>query len=364
MKSSLSENLYFVLLIRSFFFFFSIIYISYPLPWGIPPYLLVFQFIYNLDNFAVSRDSLLPPYLSSSVYSTSRMRSFLELPVSSPSKSLIMWPVRSLRLTLDFSLLSSFSLKHVYAGRLRSFDAVLDFYLPTLDAHFSLSSLGQFVSECWILQRSPRTVTNGVSEWELRRWRMHSSIASLSASEWTPKFCSFLIYCLFFNSYPIFSFLFSHPQFQELNKANASKNAEANIGSDPSKMSEAQIKAYLAAHPEVAAAALGHAKPAPPPAGAIAIPIATTAAPKQESNWFGSKKGAKDTASVPASTSYVPPVIPEPATSSSSTGYVPSSMAPTQTPTSSAPPTSVPNAVDAFAIGDLEDNPFASSDYK
>lgn len=128
-------------------------------------------------------------------------------------------------------------------------------------------------------------------------------------------------------------------------------------------MSEAQIKAYLNAHPEVAAAALGQAKSAPAPAGSVAIPVGTgVTSSKQESNWFGSKKkdAPKNTAATPAPAPYVPPVIPEPShSSSSSSGYVPSSIAPS-TQAASAPSTNVPNAVDAFAIGDLEENPFAT----
>lgn len=156
----------------------------------------------------------------------------------------------------------------------------------------------------------------------------------------------------------------NHPQFQDLNKANMAKNETA--GNDPSKMTEAQIKAYLNAHPEVAAAALGHDKGSPAPADSVAVPIGTGVTGKQEpATWFGGKKKAspKESASVPAPATYVPPVIPEPVPSSSSSGYVPSSVAPTAQPDTSAPPTSVPNAVDAFAIGDVEENPFATSDY-
>ena len=48
----------------------------------------------------------------------------------------------------------------------------------------------------------------------------------------------------------------NHPEYQAANAANTTP-----AGADPSKMTEENVKRYLAAHPEVAAAALGGAKP-------------------------------------------------------------------------------------------------------
>ena len=68
----------------------------------------------------------------------------------------------------------------------------------------------------------------------------------------------------------------SHPGFAEMSKAEADAAGEpTDAGADPGKMSESQVKAYLAAHPELAKQALAGATavPAQPGgAGGVGVP--------------------------------------------------------------------------------------------
>ena len=113
----------------------------------------------------------------------------------------------------------------------------------------------------------------------------------------------------------------SHPEYQKLNAPD-----EANAGGDPGKMSDAQVKAYLEAHPEVAAAAMGSSKGSSPNSFAATGAAANTGSAsggadwvqqaqadksaKKSSWWGGGAGGGKKSASdAPASSdSYVPPV--------------------------------------------------------
>jgi hypothetical protein len=133
----------------------------------------------------------------------------------------------------------------------------------------------------------------------------------------------------------------NHPEYQKINAPE-----ESNAGSDPSKMTDEQVKAYLKAHPEVAAAALGSAKAAGRGADApseekndwVAQATSTRAAAPPAGGLFSF--GSTKHAASKAADTYVPPVVP----------FSNSAAAPA--PTSAAPPT-VPGA---FAIDD--ENPF------
>lgn len=175
----------------------------------------------------------------------------------------------------------------------------------------------------------------------------------------------------------------NHPEYQKLNAAS-----QEPAGNDPSKMSEQQVKAYLSAHPEVAAAALGGAKGGP--GGAPDGDTAVTVSASGEPDWvraaeaksgpkggsaagsgggffggfggFGGGGGGKKKSAAPApEAEYQPPVVPMP-------GAVPESAAvPVALPVAApVPPTLSPRTAapaagggKAFAIGDDEENPFA-----
>jgi hypothetical protein len=119
-------------------------------------------------------------------------------------------------------------------------------------------------------------------------------------------------------------------------------------------MSDAQVKAYLEAHPEVAAAAVGGAKagdvPVALPAGgdtagggnADWVQKAQESKPKAASGswWGGGKKAAAPAA---ASDAYVPPVVPV--------------AAPYSAPSATAP--ALPGAATGSAAFGIDDeNPF------
>lgn len=207
----------------------------------------------------------------------------------------------------------------------------------------------------------------------------------------------------------------SHPGFQELSKQaeeSFAGNGAAGAGKDPSRMTEEQVRAYLALHPELAAQALSAgvgaaADSSQPHAGAAssvpewgatataaAAPVpaaaASASASKESSGgWFGRSKpkAGKSTASPDAEAGgYAPPSVPSaPAKpldaadsdnpfggSSSSTST--SAPAPAVTAAPPAPASISPRpaaAVTAAApapaaasaprppAADLEDNPFA-----
>jgi hypothetical protein len=154
----------------------------------------------------------------------------------------------------------------------------------------------------------------------------------------------------------------NHPEYQKVNEASTTP-----AGADPSKMTEENVKRYLAAHPEVAAAALGGAKPNAGGGGGSsssggggggggdgdwvkeAEARAATGGGAKKSGGsggffgFGGGGGAKK---APESTAYEPPVLPF------------SASAPA--PAAAAPP--LPGrAANNFAADNVEDNPFASS---
>ena len=127
----------------------------------------------------------------------------------------------------------------------------------------------------------------------------------------------------------------SHPGFSELAAAD-DKNAAGTAGGDPAKMSDAQIKAYLAAHPELAKQALAsssavasqpHEAPAPAGGvsewGAVGAASSKPAAPAK-GGFFGSVfgggsgggggggKSMSAPAAEPAPAPYVPPSVMAP----------------------------------------------------
>ena len=125
----------------------------------------------------------------------------------------------------------------------------------------------------------------------------------------------------------------SHPGFQSANRdaVHAAAGADSGGGApaDPSKLTDAQIRAYLAAHPEVASAAMMggvRAQPGQPPAdgaaagGAVAEwgvakpPAAAAASGGGFGGFFGGggkkKQPSAPAADVEAATGYVPPAVP------------------------------------------------------
>ena len=129
----------------------------------------------------------------------------------------------------------------------------------------------------------------------------------------------------------------SHPGFSEMAAAD-DKNAAGNAGGDPAKMSDAQIKAYLAAHPELAKQALASsaAVPSQPPDapassgsvsewGAVGVVSSKPAAPAKGGFFgsvFGGGGGAGAGAGAGGGKSMTAPAEPAPAP------YVPPSVAP------------------------------------
>ena len=135
----------------------------------------------------------------------------------------------------------------------------------------------------------------------------------------------------------------SHPEYQKINSPE-----EANAGGDPSKMSDAQVKAYLNAHPEIAAAAVGGAKGGAAPEAAAAGSDAAggadwvhQAGAKKSSTWWG---GGNKSAAPASADTYVPPVVPIAAPFSNHQAAAPS----------------LPGAAggDAGAFGIDDENPF------
>jgi hypothetical protein len=170
----------------------------------------------------------------------------------------------------------------------------------------------------------------------------------------------------------------------------------AAAGTDPSKMSEAQIKAYLSQHPEVAAAAVASvqgqpAQPTDVEAGAGVADWASgkkdgassaKAADKTSGGWFGRGGGGAGKPKSPAqgdaaSTAYVPPPVTTspavaPAEESNPFGGSTSNTKAKSPPTAATPspahapapapvraPAPAPAHVAATAPAE-EENPFAS----
>jgi hypothetical protein len=158
----------------------------------------------------------------------------------------------------------------------------------------------------------------------------------------------------------------NHPEFQAMNAPDAHQAPHA----DPSKMTDEQIRAYLAAHPEVAVQisgagkeggggasqaqdwARGESYPTPPVPGVSAS--SSTAAGGGFFGFGGGSSSAPGVAahSAPASASlYSPPSVPSrSAAVPASASYQPPSLPAAQPPPSTS-----------FAIAD-DDNPFASND--
>lgn len=161
------------------------------------------------------------------------------------------------------------------------------------------------------------------------------------------------------NSFFNFFIICSHPGFQAANRTAEVEAGGPPAGGDPSQLTDAQIKAYLEAHPELAQQALSSAKATTTFSGDVESGAGTGAvaewnapsagASKAPSGGnaggffgFGKKKGGAAAApEASGATAYAPPSFSGSATSSAA---VPSSKA-------SAPPT---------APADDEDNPFAA----
>lgn len=154
---------------------------------------------------------------------------------------------------------------------------------------------------------------------------------------------------------------------------NRPDHAASPAGADPSKMSDDQIRAYLAAHPEllnqVAAGADGGAGPEQVAVEVQGQDWAAGAGKKSGGSgggsgggmfggMFGSRSAKASSAPVAApftgqakaDDGYVPPVIPAaaPASAPASAEYAP-------------PPAPGPAPAGSFAIGEDDDNPFAAT---
>jgi len=167
----------------------------------------------------------------------------------------------------------------------------------------------------------------------------------------------------------------SHPGFSEMAAAD-DKNAAGTAGGDPAKMSDAQIKAYLAAHPELAKQALASsaAVPTQPPEapassggvsewGAVSAASSKPAAPAK-GGFFGSVFGggaggggggggggkSMTAPAEPAPAPYVPPSVPAGTDENPFGGS--SAAVPAPAKASAAPPAPPGTAAEA-------DNPFA-----
>lgn len=163
----------------------------------------------------------------------------------------------------------------------------------------------------------------------------------------------------------------SHPGFQKANQhpsvTEGPGGGSAVAGGDPSKMTDAQIRAYLEAHPEIAAAAVASvsAKPAQPASGdwtGASAPQQPQPQQQKSGGFFGGKKQQAQQQQAP----YVPPAFTG-SVEPSHPAYVPPATAAAPAPRS-AP---VPKAAGAKAAAqprqpapapvDDESNPFASS---
>jgi len=164
----------------------------------------------------------------------------------------------------------------------------------------------------------------------------------------------------------------NHPEFQAMNAPDAHQSPHA----DPSKMTDEQIRAYLAAHPEVAVQisgagkdgaqasvaqdwARGESYAAPPVPGVSAT---SSSAAVSGGGFFGFGGGSSAAApgvaahSAPvnssSSSAYAPPNVPaRSAAVPASASYQPPSL-----PIAPPPPST------SFAIAGDDDNPFASND--
>ena len=167
----------------------------------------------------------------------------------------------------------------------------------------------------------------------------------------------------------------NHPEFQAMNAPDAHQSPHA----DPSKMTDEQIKAYLAAHPEVAVQISGAGKDGGNLAAggapqaqdwargeSYSVPPGVSASSATSGGggggFFGFGGGSSSAPggsahSAPANTSssssaYAPPIVPaRSAAVPASASYQPPSL-----PVAPPPPST------SFAIAGDDDNPFASND--
>ena len=166
----------------------------------------------------------------------------------------------------------------------------------------------------------------------------------------------------------------NHPEFQAMNAPDAHQSPHA----DPSKMTDEQIKAYLAAHPEVAVQISGAGKDGGNLAAggapqaqdwargeSYSVPPGVSASSATSGGggggFFGFGGGSSSAPGVsahsaPANTSsssaYAPPIVPaRSAAVPASASYQPPSL-----PVAPPPPST------SFAIAGDDDNPFASND--
>lgn len=194
----------------------------------------------------------------------------------------------------------------------------------------------------------------------------------------------------------------SHPGFQNANKSGGAEGGAEGTPGDPAKLSDAQIRAYLEAHPELAAQAMGggsiQARAVQPSEGvpewgatATVSPAAVATAPSGVGfgGFFGGKKGGKkDAAGGGEAAGYVPPAVPAAAAAAPAAAAFTGSLAasdayandPFKPPSGGsaggasphehhtvkvstyAPPAVPAAAPPAVASTPEDDNPFASSD--